>query len=261
MYWVHFWDRHTPMEETMRALDDAVRAGKILYIGISDAPAWVVARATTLAEWRGWTSFAGLQVPYNLLNRDIDRELLLMAEEFGMTVATWWPLASGVLSGKFARPGGPESATRIAPETLGVRGHNATRVVQEVADDVGASAAQVAVAWTRARSQAIHPILGVRTVEQLENNLGALDVSLPVDAVQRLEAATEFTLGFPGDFIAAMHSGVFGAPPQTRRQVTARRTVRRRRPRPPERMSTRAEAEFVKVDESSGCYAAIESCS
>src|SRR5687767_7498706 len=92
LYWVHVWDRHTPVEETMRALDDAVRAGKVLYVGIADAPAWVVSRANTLAEWRGWTSFAGLQVPYNLLERDVERELLPMAEAFGMSVATWGPL-------------------------------------------------------------------------------------------------------------------------------------------------------------------------
>ncbi len=105
LFWVHVWDRHTPTEETMRALDDAVSAGKILYVGVSDTPAWVVSRANTLAEWRGWTPFAGLQVPYSLLNRDIERELLPMAEALGLTVAAWSPLAHGVLSGKFTRAG------------------------------------------------------------------------------------------------------------------------------------------------------------
>jgi aryl-alcohol dehydrogenase-like predicted oxidoreductase len=109
VYWVHIWDARTPTEETMRALDDAVRAGKVLYVGISDTPAWVVARANTLAEWRGWTPFAGLQVPYSLVKRDIERDLLPMAEAFGMTVAAWSPLAGGVLSGKFTRPGQVEA--------------------------------------------------------------------------------------------------------------------------------------------------------
>ena len=104
IYWVHMWDRHTPAEETMRALDDEVRAGRILYIGISDTPAWLVARANTLAEWRGWTAFAGLQAPYSLLQREIERELLPMAESTGMTVAAWSPLAGGILSGKFSTP-------------------------------------------------------------------------------------------------------------------------------------------------------------
>jgi aryl-alcohol dehydrogenase-like predicted oxidoreductase len=100
LYWVHIWDRLTPVEETMRALDDAVRSGKVLAIGISDAPAWVVSRANTLAQWRGWTAFAGLQVPYSLVNRDVERELLPMADAYGMTVAAWSPLGGGVLSGK-----------------------------------------------------------------------------------------------------------------------------------------------------------------
>jgi len=209
LYWVHLWDRHTLVEETMRALDDAVRAGKILYVGISDAPAWVVSRANTLAEWRGWTPFAGLQVPYNLLNRDIERELLPMAETFGMTVAAWSPLAHGVLSGKFTRPGA-QGESRLASESLGVRERTTARAVQEVADEVGATPAQVAIAWTRARSRAVHPILGASTVEQLEDNLGALDVTLPEDALRRLESAVEFSVGFPGDFISDTSPWVFG---------------------------------------------------
>jgi aryl-alcohol dehydrogenase-like predicted oxidoreductase len=210
LYWVHMWDRHTPVEETMRALDDAVRAGKILYVGISDTPAWVVSRANTLAEWRGWTPFAGLQVPYNLLNRDIERELLPMAEAFGMSVASWGPLAGGILSGKFTRPGGPAGPSRVAPDSLGERDLAAARAVQEVADELGATASQVAIAWTRARSRAVHPILGARSVEQLKDNLGAVDLTLPAEAVQRLDAAVDFSAGFPTDFIDQTSPWVFG---------------------------------------------------
>ncbi|WTW97250.1 aldo/keto reductase [Streptomycetaceae bacterium NBC_01309] len=211
VHWVHIWDRDTPIEETMRALDDAVRAGKVLYVGISDAPAWVVARANTLAEWRGWTPFAGLQVPYNLLNRDIERELLPMADAFGMSVAAWGPLASGVLSGKFTRAGGPgAAATRVNPDSLGERDHAAARVVQEVADEVGASPSQVAIAWTRARSRAVHPIIGARTAEQLKDNLGAAGLDLPREAVERLDAAVDFALGFPQDFIESTRQWVYG---------------------------------------------------
>ncbi|MFG1805664.1 aldo/keto reductase [Streptomyces sp. NPDC049040] len=210
LYWVHLWDRHTPVEETMRALDDAVRAGKILYVGVSDTPAWVVSRANTLAEWRDWTPFAGLQVPYNLLNRDIERELLPMAETFGMSVATWGPLAGGVLSGKFTRPGGPEGPTRLAPDSLGERDLAAARAVQEVADELAVTASQVAIAWTRARSRAVHPIIGARSVKQLQDNLGALDLTLPAEAVERLDKAVPFTAGFPGDFIAETSPWVFG---------------------------------------------------
>ncbi|WP_329081956.1 MULTISPECIES: aldo/keto reductase [unclassified Streptosporangium] len=215
LYWVHLWDRHTPVEETMRALDDAVRAGKILYVGISNAPAWLVSRANTLAEWRDWTPFAGLQVPYNLLRRDVERELLPMAEAFGMSVAAWGPLAGGVLSGKFSDQGGAEAATRVDPGSLTARDHAVARAVLEVADELGVTAAQVAIAWIRARSPAVHPIVGARDVKQLTENLGAIDVVLPEEVVRRLEAATEFEVGYPGDFIAECEADpwVFGEAP------------------------------------------------
>lgn len=113
LLWVHIWDPNTPIEETMRALDDLVRAGKVLYIGISDAPAWLISRAQTMAELRGWTPFAGLQLPYSLVKRDIERELLPMAANLDLSVAAWSPLAADVLSGKFTRPGsdGPRGST------------------------------------------------------------------------------------------------------------------------------------------------------
>lgn len=212
LYWVHLWDRHTPVEETMRALDDAVRAGKILYVGISDAPAWVVSRANTLAEWRGWTAFAGLQVPYNLLKRDIERELLPMAEAFGMSVAAWGPLAGGILSGKFTGAADPGANTRVDPRSLTARDHAVARAVQEAAGELGATPAQVAIAWTRARSAAVHPIVGANGLKQLIDNLGAADLVLPEEAVRRLESAAEFEIGFPGDFLAECEADpwVFG---------------------------------------------------
>jgi aryl-alcohol dehydrogenase-like predicted oxidoreductase len=202
VYWVHVWDRHTPLEETMRALDDAVRAGKVLYIGISDAPAWVVARANTLAQWRAWTPFAGLQVPYSLLQRDIERELLPMAEAFGMSVAAWAPLASGRLADA-------RSSRRVDADALTPRDKAAAAAVRAVADELGATPAQVAIAWTRSRSAAVHPLVGVSTVEQLTENLGALDLDLPGEAVSRLEAAVEFDRGFPADFIAECEPSPF----------------------------------------------------
>jgi aryl-alcohol dehydrogenase-like predicted oxidoreductase len=203
IYWVHLWDRHTPVEETMRALDDVVRAGKVLYVGVSDAPAWVVARANTLAEWKGWTPFAGLQVPYNLLKRDIERELLPMAEQLGVSVAAWAPLAGGVLSG---------SRNRVDPKTLTARDHAAAAAVRKVADELGATPAQVALAWIRGKSKAVLPLVGVSTVEQLTENLGALELELPSEAVRRLQDAVAFEPGFPSDFIAECepHPFTFG---------------------------------------------------
>jgi aryl-alcohol dehydrogenase-like predicted oxidoreductase len=207
IYWVHMWDRHTPIEETMRALDDAVRAGKVLYIGISDAPAWVVSRAQTLAQWRGWTPFAGLQVPYSLVQRDVERELLPMAEAYGMTVAAWSPLGGGLLSGKYSRPG---AEGRLATGSISEHDLAVATAVQEVADELGVTPSQVAIAWVRTQSPAVHPIVGARTVEQLQDNLGALDCVLPDELSRRLAGATGFTAGFPTDFIAQASSWVFG---------------------------------------------------
>jgi aryl-alcohol dehydrogenase-like predicted oxidoreductase len=212
IYWVHMWDRHTPVEETLRALDDAVRAGKILYVGISDAPAWVVSRANTLAELRGWTAFSGLQVPYSLLKRDIERELLPMAEAYGMTVAAWSPLANGILSGKYTRPEGPEEGNRVQAASLSLSEHDlgVARVVDEAAASLGVSSSQVALAWTRAHSRAVHPIIGARTADQLADNLGAVDLVLPPEAIEKLAAATGFVTGFPADFIDGAGGFVFG---------------------------------------------------
>ena len=211
IYWVHMWDRHTPAGETMRALDDEVRAGKILYAGISDTPAWLIARANTLAEWRGWTPFAGVQVPYSLLQRDIEREILPMAESLGMTVAAWSPLANGILSGKFTRPGAVAPGTRVDPAAITQQQRAAATAVAEVAGELGATPAQVAIAWIRARSPAVHPIIGARTVSQLLDNLGATGVELPGGALARLDAVTASDPGFPTTFIRGNSDWVFGA--------------------------------------------------
>jgi aryl-alcohol dehydrogenase-like predicted oxidoreductase len=210
LLWVHLWDRHTPIEETVRALDDLVRAGKVLYVGISDAPAWLVSRAVTLAELRGWAPFVAVQAPYSLLTRDIERELLPMAESLGLTVAAWSPLAGGVLSGKFSRPGGPEQGTRLTADSIS--DHDAAVVADliEVADELGASPAQVALAWTRSRSRAVHPILGARREDQLADNLAGIELDLPVDLARRLEERTGFRPGFPTEFIDEVSPWVFG---------------------------------------------------
>lgn len=210
IYWVHLWDRHTPIEETMRVLDDAVQGGKVLYVGISDAPAWLVARANTLAEWRGWSPLVGLQVPYSLLQRDIERELLPMAEAFGMTVAGWSPLSGGVLSGKYTRPEAADPGTRLDAGSISDHARAVAQTVQEVADELGATCSQVSIAWTRLRSRQVHPILGARNVDQLIDNLGGMDLDLPPEAARRLEDATGFDVGFPSDFIAETSPWVFG---------------------------------------------------
>ncbi|MCU1344958.1 MAG: putative oxidoreductase [Acidimicrobiia bacterium] len=211
LYWLHIHDRHTPVEETMRALDDAVTAGKVLAIGISDTPAWIVSRAMTLAEWRGWAPFVGLQVEYSLLQRDVERELLPLAEAFGLNVAAWSPLGGGVLSGKFTGPAGPQGGTRIAADSISERDLEIARAVDAVAGSLGVSPAQVAIAWTMTRSPLVHPMLGARTVEQLTDNLGALDVELPAEALAALDEAAPIKLGFPHDFNGSVRQWVFGA--------------------------------------------------
>jgi aryl-alcohol dehydrogenase-like predicted oxidoreductase len=213
MLWAHIWDPLTPIDETMRALDDLVRAGKVLYIGVSDMPAWVVARAQALAEWRGWSPLVGIQVPYSLVSRDVDRELLPMADAHGLSVFAWSPLAGGVLSGKFTRPvtdTDNAESTRVAADDIAERDLGIARVVDAVADDLGVSSSQVALAWTIARSPAIHPIVGARRLDQLTDNLGAVDVELPAEARARLDEVSAVTLGFPLDFIASTRGFVYG---------------------------------------------------
>jgi aryl-alcohol dehydrogenase-like predicted oxidoreductase len=209
IYWVHMWDRATPIEETMHALDDAVRSGKVLYVGISDAPSWIVAQANTIAAWRDLSPFIAIQVPYNLLQRDIERELLPMAEAFGLGVMVWSPLAGGVLSGKYSRA--EETSGRLDPGSVDERSHAAARAVQAVADGRGVPPSQVAIAWTMRRSPRIHPLVGARRVEQVRDNLGALDVHLTPEECATLEAAAPFSPGFPTDFIESASSWVFGA--------------------------------------------------
>lgn len=212
IFWVHIWDADTPIEETVRALDDAVSAGKVLYVGISDSPSWVVARANTIAELRGWTPFVGLQVPYSLANRQIERELLPMAEAFGMSITAWSPLASGLLSGKYVTGSAATGRGRLDAGGGKISEHDLAiaQEVSEVAEELGATSSQVAIAWVRAQSPAIHPIIGARTVEQLTDNLGAGDLELSSDTLARLDAVSALEPTFPTDMIADTRGFVYG---------------------------------------------------
>ena len=210
IYWVHIWDPNTPIEETMRPLDNAMRAGKVLGVGVSDTPAWVVARANTLADWRGWSPLVGVQAPHSLTQRDIERELLPMAKSTAMSLAAWSPLAGGILSGKFTRSD-IAGASRVAAGSISERDLAIARTVQDVADELGVTSSQVAIAWTTARSPAVHPIVGARRLDQLVDNLGAVDCQLDAGALRRLDDASAISLGFPHDFIRETAGFVYGA--------------------------------------------------
>jgi aryl-alcohol dehydrogenase-like predicted oxidoreductase len=205
LYWLHVWDRLTPLEEVMRAFDDLVRQGKILHAGVSDMAAWAVARANTLAELRGWSPFIGLQIEYSLVERTVERELLPMAKELGVGVTAWSPLAGGVLTGKYAE-GKAGADARMNSEMMkrfGRSAERATAVVAEglkVAREVGRSPAQVALAWLRRRPWPVIPIIGARRLEQFQDNLACLDLTLDADQLGRLDAASHVELGFPHDF-------------------------------------------------------------
>jgi aryl-alcohol dehydrogenase-like predicted oxidoreductase len=205
VFWLHAWDFVTPVEQIMRALDDVVRAGKVLYLGISDAPAWIVAHANAIAQHRGWTPFSGLQPEYNLLQRDAERDLLPMARAFGMTVTPWSPLANGVLTGKYNKH--PVATGRLTSggsrNRVTERGLAVADVVLTVAAELGCTPAQVALAWLLAQPGSVIPLIGARSVDQLEDNLGCLDVELTGDQLRRLDHAGAPELGFPHDFIAS----------------------------------------------------------
>lgn len=228
LLWAHIWDPATPVEEMMRALDDAVRAGKVLYVGMSDAPAWVVSHANTLADWRDWTRFVGVQLPYSLLKRDAERELLPMAAALDVSVAGWSPLAGGVLSGKFTRTAPATAAgpgpSRVRPGDLSQRDLRIAREVDQVADQLAVTSSQVALAWTMARVPHLHPIVGARRLAQLTDNLAAADLRLPDDAVRSLDEVSAIELGFPAEFLASTQGFVYGSVGE---QVDARAASRR----------------------------------
>jgi aryl-alcohol dehydrogenase-like predicted oxidoreductase len=202
LYWVHIWDGLTPVEEVMRGLDDIVRQGKVLYVGISDAPAWWVAQANTLAQLRGWSPFVGLQVEYSLMERTPERELMPMAQALNIGFTAWSPLAGGVLTGKYHGHGSSEQGRmntdmmkQFLPERQ--RADRVVAAVKKVSDQVGRSMAQIALAWLRYREVAVIPILGARRLTQLEDNLASFDLALSSEQVNILDDASRIDLGFP----------------------------------------------------------------
>src|SRR5882724_11424377 len=204
LYWVHIWDQITPVEEVMRGLDDLVRHGKVLYVGISDAPSWWIAQANTLAQLRGWSPFVGLQIEYSLIERTVERELVPMAKALNLGLTAWSPLAGGILTGKYHGHGSSEQG-RMNSESmkdLMPEQHRTSRIVaavKAVSDQTGRGMAQVALAWHRYRPVPIMPIIGARKLSQLQDNLASFDLSLSAEQVKALDEASQIDLGFPYD--------------------------------------------------------------
>lgn len=211
LLYLHAWDMTTRPEEVMRALDDLVRAGKILYAGICNTPAWRVAEMQTLAELRGWSPFVALQIEYSLVERSVEHELMPMAQALGLGVLPWSPLGGGVLAGKYTRADVEDSReAAVSASRKGViaaSGHlNARAIaiadeVRAVAAEAGATPSQVALAWTMTNPAVVSPILGARTVGQVEENLAALEVVLSQDQVDRLNRISEPDPIFPARFV------------------------------------------------------------
>ncbi|MGO1071930.1 aldo/keto reductase [Lysobacter sp. CA199] len=218
LLYLHAWDDTTPGDEVMRGFDDLIRAGKVLYAGVSDIPAWQAARLQTLAEMRGWSPLVALQIEFSLAQREGERELLPMARELGMGVSAWSPLASGVLSGKYSRAdldpttAQGRRAVAIGNGALTERALDIADTVKEVATELQRPAAQVALAWLLQQPYQIAPVIGARTVAQLHENLGALEVEFSDTQRRRLDEASATALGFPHDFLAlpGIQQAMFG---------------------------------------------------
>jgi len=216
LFQIHCWDRDTPLEETVSTLDDLVREGKVRYVGASNYTGWQLATALGVARHHGWEPYVSLQPQYSLVSRDIERELLPLAEYAGLAVLPWSPLGGGLLSGKY-RPGeAPADDTRAADSTPSAllmrmrmaqeRNFAVAQTVADLAGELGRTMAQVALNWVLHAPGVTAPILGARTVAQIEDNLGAVGWTLDTDARQRLDEASAIEVGYPYEFIDWIHS-------------------------------------------------------
>ena len=204
LYWLHFWDHFTPIDETMRTLDDLVRQGKVRYIGFSDTPAWKCAQAQTMALLKDWTPLIALQIEYSLIERTVENELIPMARELGMGVTPWSPLKGGILTGKYTRSSIPAKGEARYDEDskhLNDRTFAIVDALTAIARETDATPAQVALAWVQGRPGVASTIIGARTMKQLEDNLGALDVNLTPAHTARLDEVSAQPAIFPQSFL------------------------------------------------------------
>lgn len=196
--YLHIWDWLTPVDEVLRGLDDLIRQGIVNYAAISDTPAWMVAKGNTMAELMGWSQFIALQVEYSLLQRTTERELIPMAQHFGMTVTPWAPIAGGALTGKYLK--GENGRIKEGSLRLNENSARITREVMAIADETGTKPSNVALRWTMQQGFSSIPIVGATKISQLEENLETVKFSLTKEHLDRLDEASAIDLGFPGDF-------------------------------------------------------------
>ncbi len=210
LYWMHFPDRHTPIEETMRALDDLVSSGKVRYIGLSDTPAWQCVKAWYEAHSQGWTMPVALQIEYSLAQRTVEFELLPMAREMGMGVTPWSPLKYGILTGKHTKSNASDANRGSVEAHLTERNLGIIEEVKRVANEIGCSCAQVALRWVQHQHGVASTIIGARTLEQLEDNIAALGVELADGHLEALDACSAVEVPFPQSFVPNLTNTIQG---------------------------------------------------
>lgn len=203
LFWVHAWDSRTPTEELMRGMDDLVSQGKVLYLGVSDTPAWVVSRANMLAELRGWSRFVALQIRYSLIDRTVERELLPMARALDLAVTPWGIVGSGMLSGKYNLDANAAGRGALNPQLVNERSLRIASTVMDIAAELGCSPTALAIAWVLRGPANVIPLVGARTLEQWQENYACLEVTLDDDVMKRLDEATSISPGFPHDMLQA----------------------------------------------------------
>lgn len=215
LLWLHAWDFLTPIDEIMRGLDDLVRMGKVHYLGISDTPAWVVARANTMAELRGWTPFIGLQLQYSLIERTIEREFVPMANQLDLAIAAWAVLGGGALTGKYTKENLSgsepkrlkEGSVRLSAKNLAI-----AQEVVSIASELGCKPSQVALNWVRNQKGVFIPIIGARKFSQFQENLDCLNIEVKQEYLDKLSRISNIDLGFPHDFLnsESVKESIFG---------------------------------------------------
>ena len=201
LLYIHAWDGTTDVEEVMRSLEYLVQSGKVLHIGISDTPAWIIAKANTLSEFRGWSSFIGVQLEYSLIRRDAERELIPMCREYNLGITAWAPLGAGLLTGKYNKKNFENQ--RLSENSLNVTEKNMAIALKlsDIAKQKDIPEHSMALNWMRQKHLNLIPVVGARKNEQIVSNLKCLEQTLDADTIAQLDEISQIELGFPHDFL------------------------------------------------------------